>query len=92
MVETQVPMFLRESFKDARQRALDSFERAYLLALLERHTTVAGMSRACGVTRKHVRKLLLKHGLRERARGQLEDAEVELAAGTSPGLARAGGG
>ncbi|HEU5061465.1 MAG TPA: hypothetical protein VFU21_33295 [Kofleriaceae bacterium] len=94
MVHRHPPINLHESFKEARRRALDSFERAYLLKLLERHTTLASMSRACGLTRKHIRKLLFKHGLRELARGQLVDepgrmALVELADGTDPGLSRA---
>lgn len=93
MVHDPTPMFLRESFKEARRRALDSFERAYLLKVLERHSTLAAMSRACGLTRKHIRKLLFKHGLRELARGQLidapgrrEDADGE---GGEAGLSRA---
>ena len=82
MVLDPTHMFLRESFKEARRRALDSFERAYLLKVLERHSTLAAMSRACGLTRKHIRKLLFKHGLRELARGQLIDEPGrELAAG-----------
>lgn len=60
-----------ESFRQARRRILESFERVYLLQILEHHTTLAAMSRASGVTRKHLRNLLLKYGLRDRARGQL---------------------
>jgi hypothetical protein len=63
----------RETFKDARRRALESFERVYLLQILEHHTTLAAMSRASGVTRKHLRNLLLKYGLRDRARGQVPE-------------------
>jgi len=60
-----------EGFKQARRKVLESFERDYLLRVLEHHTTIASASRACGVTRKHLRQLLFKYGLRERARGQL---------------------
>jgi DNA-binding NtrC family response regulator len=70
-----VMMAAQGSFKEARRQALESFERAYLLHILERHTTLASMSRACGVTRKHLRNLLFKYGLRDRARGQLTARE-----------------
>jgi hypothetical protein len=67
-----VPVY--EGFKDARRKVLESFERDYLLRVLEHHTTIAAMSRASGVTRKHLRRLLCKYGLRDRAHGQLPQA------------------
>jgi len=53
-----------ESFKEAKQRVVDAFERVYLVALLER--TAGNLSRASreiGLTRYHLRELLKKHAL-----------------------------
>jgi DNA-binding NtrC family response regulator len=52
-------------FKAARLEALRAFEREYLLDLIEHHDSLASMSRASGVTRKHLRNLLRKHRLRD---------------------------
>ena len=57
----------QDGFKEARRRVLESFERTYLIELTARYDTIAAMSRACGVTRKHIRSLLIKYGLRDPA-------------------------
>jgi DNA-binding NtrC family response regulator len=52
-------------YADARQRALDEFEHAYLEALLARHDgKVAPAARAAGMNRAYMYRLLQRHGLR----------------------------
>jgi two-component system, NtrC family, response regulator GlrR len=50
---------------DARRRAVDAFERGYLVDLLRRHDgKVAAAARAAGVARVYLYRLLSKHGLK----------------------------
>ncbi|MHB8878275.1 MAG: sigma 54-interacting transcriptional regulator [Myxococcaceae bacterium] len=52
-------------FKDAKQRLVDRFERAYLAALLERtEGNASAAAREAGLDRVHLLKLLRRHGLR----------------------------
>jgi DNA-binding NtrC family response regulator len=56
--------FALESFKDAKQRAVDSFERSYLTQLMTEHQgNVSQAARASGKERRDLGKLLKKHGL-----------------------------
>jgi len=51
-------------FKLAKRALLERFEREYLVARLRRHQmNVSATSRAMQVSRKHVRKMMEKHGL-----------------------------
>ncbi len=51
-------------FKAAKERLLDAFEREYLRRLLTRSQGgVAGAARQAGIDRKHLYKLLEKHGM-----------------------------
>jgi transcriptional regulator with GAF, ATPase, and Fis domain len=51
-------------FKEAKQRVVDSFEVAYLKALLERHDgNITRSAQEAGLTRYHLRELLKRHGL-----------------------------
>jgi transcriptional regulator with PAS, ATPase and Fis domain len=53
------------SYAEARRRALDSFERRYLDALLRHHGgRVASAARAAGIDRVYLYRLLHRHGLR----------------------------
>jgi hypothetical protein len=53
-------------YREARQAAIDRFERDYLVELLrESGSSVAAMSRLSGLSRKYVRVLLLRHDLRD---------------------------
>lgn len=53
-----------QDFKDAREQAIDSFERAYLTAMLAAHgRNVADMARASGLDRTYIYRLLRKHDL-----------------------------
>ena len=61
-------MLLRGGYKVARQRVIDDFERAYLVDLLARYTTLAAMSRVSGVSTQQLRMLLEKHSLTFTAR------------------------
>jgi two-component system, NtrC family, response regulator GlrR len=55
------------SFSQSRQRAIDSFERQYLLQLVEAHGgKVAEAAHEAGVGRAHLYRLLHKHGLTPR--------------------------
>jgi len=51
------------SFAEARERAVDAFERAYLQAALERHGTVSAAARALGLHRQSLQKKLRQLGL-----------------------------
>ena len=54
-------------FKDVKREILDEFERRYLLNLLERHDcNLSAAERASGLSRRHLRALIRKHGLYER--------------------------
>jgi DNA-binding NtrC family response regulator len=50
-------------FHQARELALQSFERAYLVTMLERHGARAAAARAAGLSRSHFYRLLEGHGL-----------------------------
>ncbi len=56
-------MFLRGGYKVARQRAVDDFERAYLVGLIAWCTTLAAMSRVSGLSTQQLKMLLAKHDL-----------------------------
>jgi len=52
-------------FKEAKQRVLDSFEAAYLKALLDRNGgNVTRSAQAAGLTRYHLRELAKRYGIR----------------------------
>jgi DNA-binding NtrC family response regulator len=55
------------SFRAARQRALGTFERLYLLAQLRRYRgSIKDTARHAGITAKHVRALMKRHGFDRR--------------------------
>lgn len=56
-------MFLRGGYKVARQRAVDDFERSYLVGLIAWCTTLAEMSRVSGLSTQQLKMLLAKHDL-----------------------------
>lgn len=61
---------LRKSFHDAKEEAIERFERAYLTALLEAHGgNISHAAREAGIDRKTIHRLLNKHGLRIRVEG-----------------------
>lgn len=52
-------------FKDAKQRVIDQFTRAYLATLKERHAgNLSQMAKAAGIERHHLRSLLERLGLK----------------------------
>jgi DNA-binding NtrC family response regulator len=51
-------------FAEARERAVDAFERAYLQAALERHGNVSAAARALGLHRQSLQKKLRQLGIR----------------------------
>jgi DNA-binding NtrC family response regulator len=56
---------LRRPFKDARRALIDHFEREYLRALLAQNRgSLSATARQAGLDRKHLRRLVRKHGLR----------------------------
>ena len=59
-VEEDVP------FKEAKQKVLDTFEAAYLKALLDKHGhNVTRSAQAAGLTRYHLRELAKRYGVRD---------------------------
>ncbi len=61
-VEQDVP------FKDAKQKVLDTFEAAYLKALLEKHAgNITRSAQAAGLTRYHLRELAKRYGVRDQS-------------------------
>jgi DNA-binding NtrC family response regulator len=55
----------RVSFAIARRQALDNFERSYVVALIDlHHGNVTAASRAAGVNRAYLYRLLRRHSLR----------------------------
>ncbi|MFH2010877.1 MAG: sigma 54-interacting transcriptional regulator [bacterium] len=62
-VDTQAPL---DSFRKAREEAMDAFELQYLTRLWsESEGNVSRAARAAGLDRKYLRKLLKRHGLYE---------------------------
>jgi DNA-binding NtrC family response regulator len=57
-------------FAEARERAVDAFERAYLQAALERHGNVSAAARALGLHRQSLQKKLRQLGLTREAPGE----------------------
>ena len=56
-------------YGEAKRRLLDTFEREYLLQLLDLHKgNVSRAARAAGMDRVYVHKLLHKHGIRRRSK------------------------
>ncbi|CAE6752697.1 MAG: sigma-54-dependent Fis family transcriptional regulator [Nitrospira sp.] len=56
------------SFKHAKQAAVTTFERSFLIDLLKRHDGHMGRAaREAGVDRKTIERMVKKHGLRERS-------------------------
>lgn len=56
------------SFKQAKQAAVTTFERSFLIDLLKRHDGHMGRAaREAGVDRKTIERMVKKHGLRERS-------------------------
>ena len=53
-------------FKEAKQRVTDTFEAAYLKALLDKHGgNITRSARAAGLTRYHLRELAKRYGVRD---------------------------
>ena len=60
----RAPEHLAGSFKDAKARLLEAFERTYLLQLLERHHgNIAQAALEAGIDRNHVHRLVKKHAI-----------------------------
>jgi DNA-binding NtrC family response regulator len=58
-----LPEYMRP-FKEAKEKLLDAFEREYIQRLMARSSGgVAGAARLAGIDRKHLYKLMEKHGL-----------------------------
>ena len=56
-------------FKEAKRRVVDEFDRRYVTALLEKHGgNISEVSRAAGVDRMSIYKLLARLGIRENRR------------------------
>jgi transcriptional regulator of acetoin/glycerol metabolism len=63
--DSEVAVDLSLPFKDAKQRAIDRFERPYLAKLLDANSgNVSAAARQAGLDRVHLLKLLRRHGLR----------------------------
>lgn len=53
-------------FKEAKQKVIDTFEAAYLKALLDKHGhNITRSAQAAGLTRYHLRELAKRYGMRE---------------------------
>jgi hypothetical protein len=64
-------------YKEAKQQLIEPFERAYVLGLYERFgDNLSASSRASGLSRKHIRNLFRKYGLRDDAVGSGEHPTV----------------
>ena len=58
---------LEVTFREARQHAMEAFERLYLLAQLRRFRgRITDVAQHAGVTTKHVRELMRRHGIDRR--------------------------
>lgn len=53
-------------FKDLKRQIVDEFERVYLLHLLDKRSNLTAAMRSSGLSRRHLRTLLRKHGHYER--------------------------
>ncbi len=53
-------------FKDLKRQLVDEFERTYLLHLLDEQNNLTAAMRSSGLSRRHLRTLLRKHGHYER--------------------------
>lgn len=53
-------------FKDLKRQIVDEFERVYLLHLLDQRSNLTAAMRSSGLSRRHLRTLLRKHGHYER--------------------------
>jgi DNA-binding NtrC family response regulator len=61
------PQDLDATFREARQHAMESFERLYLLGQLRRFRgRIMDVAHHAGVTTKHVRELMRRHGIDRR--------------------------
>ena len=67
-------------FKDVKREILDEFERRYLVHLLDRHDcNLSAAERSSGLSRRHLRALIRKHGLYERVlRSRIANLMEEL--------------
>ncbi len=56
----------RRSFKTIKRELVGEFERQYLCQLLEQHRfNISAVERSSGLSRRHLRALIHKHGLHE---------------------------
>jgi DNA-binding NtrC family response regulator len=61
------PQDLEVTFREARQHAMEAFERLYLLGQLRRFRgRITDVAQHAGVTSKHVRELMKRHGIDRR--------------------------
>ena len=61
------PQDLEVTFREARQHAMEAFERLYLLGQLRRFRgRITDVAQHAGVTTKHVRELMKRHGIDRR--------------------------
>jgi two-component system response regulator AtoC len=66
LVEKDAAQLEAASFKLAKQQAVESFERAFLLDLLKRNDGhMSRAAREAGVDRKTIERMVKKHGLRD---------------------------
>ncbi|MFW6023748.1 MAG: helix-turn-helix domain-containing protein, partial [Myxococcota bacterium] len=73
-----------EAFKDAKERWVQAFERRYLeRCLQEADGNLSRAARAAGLDRKHLRRLLHKHGLHDRSASGISQ-EVAYPEGSPP--------
>jgi DNA-binding NtrC family response regulator len=60
------PVDVTLTFKEAKQKVVEAFERQYLAALMERyHDNLSAASEHADINRRHLRKLLEERGLRK---------------------------
>lgn len=65
LTERDSPQLESTSFKEAKQQAVESFERGFLIDLLKRNDGYMGRAaREAGVDRKTIERMVKKHGLR----------------------------
>lgn len=73
-----------EAFKDAKERWVDRFERRYLeRCLQDADGNLSRAARAAGLDRKYLRRLLQKHGLRDRSASGISQ-EAAYPEGSTP--------